>query len=224
MRDESANVKPLCEAFASLISSYDHVGEIIFVDDHSKDSTLEEIRGGAGKLPILRAIVQNNQFGKGAAIKRGFQESECEILVMMDGDQQYTPLDIPLLLEPILLGSADLIVGKGRDYHSSTLRKIFSKSFQLIFSCMFELPISCPNEGLKAILKTKYNELDLVANDFDFDIELLVKAKQRSFRMKEVQVDRRGRSRGKSKVQVFPTAIRFCVRMVKLWFSQRKWL
>lgn len=222
VRDESANVKPLCAAFARLTSAYDHVGEIIFVDDHSKDSTLEEIRASSVRLPILRAL-QSNQPGKGAAIRHGFRESRCEILVMMDGDQQYTPLDIPRLLEPILLGAADLVVGKGGNYHSSTLRKVFSKTYQSIFTRMFRLPISCPNEGLKAILKTKFNQLDLVANDFDFDIELLVRAKQQLFRIKEVEVDRRGRSGGRSKVQVLPTAIRFCVRMVRLWVSQRMW-
>jgi glycosyltransferase involved in cell wall biosynthesis len=222
VRDESANVRPLCEAFATLTSTYAHVGEVIFVDDHSKDSTLEEIKANAANLPIIRAVVQNEQSGKGAAIKSGFRESRCEILVMMDGDQQYTPLDIPQLLDPILAGSADLVVGRGRDHHSSTLRRIFSGSFQLIFACMFRLPVSCPNEGLKAILKAKFSELDVVADGFDFDIELLIKARERSFRITQVRVHRRGRVAGKSKVRVFPTTVRFCARMVRLWFAQRK--
>ncbi|MGA2784294.1 MAG: glycosyltransferase family 2 protein [Candidatus Bathyarchaeia archaeon] len=222
VKDESANVKPLCEAFASLTASYAHVGEVIFVDDHSKDSTLEEIKANAANLPIIRAVTQSEQSGKGAAIKSGFRESRCEILVMMDGDQQYTPLDIPQLLDPILAGSADLVVGRGRDYHSSTLRRIFSGSFQWIFACMFRLPVSCPNEGLKAIVKAKFSELEVVANNFDFDIELLIKARQRSFRIVQVQVHRSGRLAGKSKVRVLPTTVRFCARIVRLWFSQRK--
>ncbi|HMK82227.1 MAG TPA: glycosyltransferase family 2 protein [Candidatus Bathyarchaeia archaeon] len=224
MRDEAANVRPLCEAFANLTATYAHVGEVIFVDDHSKDSTLKEIKANAANLPIIRAVVQNEQSGKGAAIKSGFRESRYEILVMMDGDQSYTPLDIPQLLGPILAGSADLVVGMGRDHHSSTLRRILSASFQLIFACMFRLPVSCPSEGLKAVVKTKFNQLDIVANNFDFDIELLIKARQRSFRITQVQVNRRGRAAGKSKVRVLPTAARFCARMVRLWFTQRRQL
>ena len=77
----------------------------------------------------------------------------------MDGDQQYSPLDIPRLLEPIFTGSADLVVGKGMNHTSSIVRWMFSRSFQTIFGYMFGLPVSNPNEGLKAIVKTKFDEL-----------------------------------------------------------------
>jgi glycosyltransferase involved in cell wall biosynthesis len=222
MRDEYSNVQPICEAFARLMDTDSSVGEVIFVDDHSSDSTLVEINACATRFPFVRALTLDGQQGKGAAIKKGFQESRCDILVMMDGDQQYTPQDIPLMLEPILAGSADLVVGKGNNHHSSTVRHVLSSLYGFAFRCMFGYPISNPNEGFKAIVKEKFDQLQITANGFDFDIELLVRSARQLLRMKEVQVDRSERSIGKSKVHILPTAVRFCERMIELRFSQRK--
>lgn len=224
VRDESSSVEPLCEAFAKLMKADSTVSEVIFVDDHSRDSTLDQIKSCSERFHFVRSVIQNGQRGKGAAIRSGFQKSRCEILVMMDGDQQYSPRDIPSVLEPILAGSADLVVGRGSNHNSSIHRRLFSKLFAMTFACIFGLPLSSPDEGLKAIVKAKFDKLEIIANDFDFDVELLVKAKRRLFRLKEVQVERYERLNGKSKVHVIPTATRICFRMVRLWFSQRQWL
>ena len=222
MRDEYSNVRPICEAFASLMATDSSVGEVIFVDDHSRDSTLDQINECSRHFPFVRALTLDGQQGKGAAIRRGFQESQCDILVMMDGDQQYTPLDIPLMLKPIFAGSADLVIGKGSNHHNSTVRHVSSSLYSFIFRCMFGYPVSNPNEGFKAIVKKKFDKLQMTANGFDFDIELLVKSARQLLRMEEVQVERRERSIGKSKVHILPTAVRFCKRMIELRFSQRK--
>ena len=224
VKDEAENVKPLCSAFAELVQSDRTVGEILFVDDHSRDSTLAEVKTMAQTLPILRAVPLDSQHGKGATIRRGFMEAQFEILVMMDGDQQYTPFDLPKLLAPILNGSVDLVIGKGGDCYSSAFRRFSSRSFRWAFTQMFGFYVDCPNEGLKAILKSKFNELNLTSNNFDFDIELLVKARQRSFRMAEVTITRKERAAGKSKIHIISTTVRFSVKLVRLWFTQRKWL
>lgn len=222
VRDESGNVEPICEAFARLMKMDSSVREVIFVDDHSRDSTLEKIKSCSASFPFVRFLTENEHHGKGAAIRSGFQKSRYEILVMMDGDQQYSPLDIPRLLEPILSGSADLVVGQGTNRHSSIVRWLFSRAFQAIFARMFGIQISTPNEGLKAVLKTKFEELGVTASSFDFDIELLVKAERSQLWIKQVPVERQERCAGKSKVHVIPTAARICSRMARLWFSQRK--
>lgn len=220
VKDECENVGPICDAFARLLIQNSSVREVIFVDDHSRDSTLDKLKSSSTTFPFVRFLTENEHRGKGAAIRDGFQESRSEILVMMDGDQEYSPLDIPQLLEPILSGDADLVVGQGMNPQSSTVRWFFSKAFRTVFVCMFGIQVTNPNEGLKAILKQRFNELDVTANGFDFDIELLIKAKKNQLRIVQVPVGRHGRRTGKSKVPVLPTAARICSRMVRLWVSQ----
>ncbi len=222
VRDECGNVEPICDAFVRLLSEGSSVREVIFVDDHSRDFTLDKLKSCSAKFPFIRFVTENEHRGKGAAIRRGFQEARSEILVMMDGDQEYSPLDIPRLMEPIRLGDADLVVGQGMNPQSSTVRWFFSKAFRTIFVRMFRIQVTNPNEGLKAILKQEFNELGVTASGFDFDIELLVKAKENRLRVVQVPVGRHGRCTGKSKVPVLPTTARILIRMVKLWLSQER--
>lgn len=222
-RNESSNVGPICEAFARLMRIDSTVSEIIFVDDHSVDGTLDQVRLSSATVHLVRSVILKDERGKGAAIRTGFGLARSEIVVMMDGDQQYSPLDIPRLLEPILAGYADLVIGKGVDHTNSIVRRIFSRSYRVIFAHMFGLQFSNPNEGLKAIIKSKFDKLEVIANGFEFDIELLVKAKMNGLRIRETPIERRERVGGKSKVHVLPTTFRFFYRMLMLWLSQRKW-
>jgi len=222
VRDECGNVEPICDAFARVLKDNSSVREVIFVDDHSCDSTLSVIKSCYVKFPFIRFLSQDEDHGKGSAICHGFQESRSEILVMMDGDQEYSPADIPRLIEPILWGDADLVVGRGVNPKTSTVRLLFSKAFQRIFVRIFGMAIANPNEGLKAILSERFNELGVTARGFDFDIDLLVRAKKNQLRIVHVPVERHGRQTGKSKVSVLPTTACILCRMVKLWLSQER--
>ncbi len=224
VRDEFANIGPICEAFQKFMQTNTCVREVIFVDDGSQDGTLDQLKTYSTQFRFVKYLTHSEPSGKGAAIRTGFQKSLGEILILMDGDQQYTPRDIPRLLHPIVSGSADLSVGHGTNGHSSIFRQLFSKTYQGIFVRMFGLQVSCPNEGFKAIVKSKFDELEVTANGFEFDIDLLVKAKRRNHRIAEIAIERLPRSSGKSKVRIIPTAARFFARMAKLWFSQEKLL
>ncbi len=222
VRDEQSSIGPICEAFERLVRTNQSIRELIFIDDGSRDRTLDQIKDYSIRSSSVKYAALEKHMGKGAAIRTGFRSAAGEILVIMDGDQQYSPFEIPGLLEPILSGSADLVVGQGKNIHTSTIRQVFSSVYQALFTRIFKIPISNPNEGLKAVIKTSCDELGLTANGFDFDIELLVKAKKNNLRIVQVPVERHERHTDRSKVHVIPTAIRFCATMAILWFSQEK--
>ena len=86
-----------------------YVDQVIVIDDGSHDNTAEAARA-AGALVINHGANR----GYGEAIKSCFEAAEAnaaEILVILDGDGQHKPDEIPLLLAPILKGEADLIIG-----------------------------------------------------------------------------------------------------------------
>jgi len=84
--------------------------EVIVVDDYSTDSTKELCQR-------LGASVVINEHRKGyiGAIKTGFQTSSHEIIVTLDADGEHDPGDIPRLVEPILMGKADLVLGRRQE-------------------------------------------------------------------------------------------------------------
>src|SRR4030042_6886904 len=86
-----------------------HVSEVVVVDDGSADAT-SQTAIGAGAT-VLR---HSKNKGYGSALATGFQHfrnNGANILVVLDGDGQHDPAEIPILIQPILEGLADIVTG-----------------------------------------------------------------------------------------------------------------
>jgi glycosyltransferase involved in cell wall biosynthesis len=121
-----------------------YVNEVIVVDDGSKDKTAE-----VAKAAGARVISHIKNEGKGAAMKTAAESAECDILVFIDGDAQHNPEEIPLLLEPIIKGNADFVIGsrylvESKVTHNPFMRKTANSfaSFVISFTISIGQPIS----------------------------------------------------------------------------------
>lgn len=84
--------------------------EWIFVDDCSRDGSLEILKGLCAKNGF-RLISQSYNQGKGAAIIRGLKVATGDLIMIHDADFEYNPADIPALLQPLLEEKADVVYG-----------------------------------------------------------------------------------------------------------------
>jgi glycosyltransferase involved in cell wall biosynthesis len=97
--NEEENLPLLFDAIHRVMDPLKHTWELIFVDDGSRDKSLDVLRGIAKKDPRhVRVVVFRRNFGQTAAIAAGIDHSEGEIIILMDADMQNDPADIPMLL------------------------------------------------------------------------------------------------------------------------------
>jgi len=75
--------------------------EVVFVDDGSTDNTCRVIRDLMEQYPFVQYIQFDRNYGKTAALEAGFEKARGEVIVIMDGDRQNDPSDIPSFLEKI---------------------------------------------------------------------------------------------------------------------------
>jgi len=108
--NEEENIEPLIREIHSVLAPLEKQFEIVAVDDGSKDGTFAALSRLYSAEPALKVIRLKRNFGQTAALAAGLAHSQGEIVVLMDGDGQNDPADIPALLKKIDEGN-DLVAG-----------------------------------------------------------------------------------------------------------------
>ncbi len=147
--NEEASINLLHKAIDDVMSGFGCNYEIIFVDDGSKDRTVELGKELVSQHPELRLIEFRKNYGQTPAMAAGIDHARGEILVTMDGDLQNDPVDIPMMVEKLREGY-DIVVG-WRHNRQDTLvkRKIPSMIANKLISWVTKVPIKDNGCSLK---------------------------------------------------------------------------
>ncbi len=121
--NEEENLPFLMEAINAALNPLNRSWEVIFVDDGSRDKSLEVLREFAQKDPVrVRAVSFRRNFGQTAAIAAGIDHAQGEVVILLDADMQNDPADIPMLLAKLDEGY-DLVSGWRKDRKDNRLTR-----------------------------------------------------------------------------------------------------
>jgi len=169
-----------------------------FVDDGSRDRSLEVLKGLLPENPMVRVVVFEKNAGQTAAMDAGLRAARGEILVTLDADLQNDPHDIPLLLAEI--GRFDVVVGYRAIRQDSLVKRITSKVGNGVRNWLTRERIRDTGCSLKAFRREAVARLKLYKGMHRF---LPTLCKMEGFTVTEVKVNHRPRVHGKTKYGVF---------------------
>jgi len=158
--NEEENIVPLTEEILDVYEENHIDGEILLVDDGSTDRSYETCDDLALKYPRARAIHHSRNIGRSHAIKTGFENAGGEVVIIMDGDRQYEPKEIPRFLEKIDEGY-DVVTGYRYQREDVFYRKWESWIYnRFVIRRGFGLDIRDQNSGFKAFKREGALKMD----------------------------------------------------------------
>ena len=177
---------------------------IIVVDGHSTDNTKEIVI----KYPQARFVLDNGR-GKGDGIRVGIREAKNEIIVFIDADGSHDPAEIPDLVKPILEGNSDMVIGSrakgGSDEFKmnieNLIRQVGSNFATTIVNYRWKTDLTDIQNGFRALKTSVARDLNLKANDFDIEEEMVMKALRKKYIISEIKSHEYVRQWGVSKLK-----------------------
>jgi glycosyltransferase involved in cell wall biosynthesis len=176
--------------------------DIFVYDNNSTDSTVKEaLKAGA----IVR---HEKRQGKGNVIRSMFRDIEADVYVMVDGDGTYPADRVQDLINPILNGDAEMVIGsrlhEGSESRFRIINRLGNKLFLFILNTIFNVHITDLLSGYRAFNRHAVKSIPVISRGFEIETELTVKCLERRCRVVEIPVNLSERPEGsRSKIKIF---------------------
>ncbi|NLE64542.1 MAG: glycosyltransferase family 2 protein [Elusimicrobia bacterium] len=218
--NEETTIVAVIEAARSVALPGGMSREILVINDGSSDRTAEVLRVFEGD-PLVRVFHQEKNQGKTAAIKRGIREAVGEILLIQDADLEYSPVQYPQLLAPILSKTAEVVYGSRFLGHIEDMKAVnrWANNFSnMSFNLLFGTQITDINTCFKVFRAEHIQGMEIVSDHFSFETEITAKLVKKGVRILEVPIMYQARSQKQGKKIDWPRAISMYMAIIRFRF------
>ncbi len=177
--------------------------ELVLVNDFSTDGTPAVLKQLEAEYDNVRVFHQPKNMGKGAALREGFKHCTGDLVIVQDADWEYDPAEFPKLIQPILEGRADVVIGSRFIGESHRVlyywHSVGNKVLTLLSNFFTNLNLTDMETCYKVFRREFIQGLDLKSDRFGFEPEVTAKIARRrkgqpALRVFEVPISYSGRT------------------------------
>lgn len=207
--NEEKRIEKTAEALDTYLKENVGSYEIVFSNDGSVDSTFEKAKKLAEKYPCVKSVGYEENKGKGSAVRHGIMAAEGDIILFTDCDLAYGTEVIGKAVEFFESTGADIVTGSrnlnAESYEGYTfIRKIMSKVYFKIIATAAGFKLTDSQCGFKCFKKEAAHDIfsECVIDSFAFDLEALIKAQNKGYKIAEMPVKILHNDNSESKVRM----------------------
>ncbi len=206
----------------------DYILELIFIDDGSTDRTFELLNKAYKNKENVKIIKHEKNMNVGAALRTGFKAASGDIIITIDSDCTYDPIEIPNLLK-LLDKDTDIVTASpyhpdGKVENAPAYRVFLSKAASKIYALITRSKIYTFTSIFRAYRKDVVKNINFKSNDFLAPAEILILAIFKKYRVKEYPTTLHVRKFGVSKIKVLKAIkshLKFIFYILKLKISRK---
>jgi len=191
--------------------------EVIVVENGSTDYTVEVLEELARRYERLRVLIYNEPLGYGGALRVGFAQATGDLIFYTDGDAQYDPREVRLLLSA-MNDDVDIVNGWKIDRHDPLHRIIIGRVYHHMVKFLFGLRLRDVDCDFRLIRREVFDTIDLSSDSGTICLELVKKIQDAGYTFAEVPVHHYHRTYGKSQFFNFPRLWRTGMQLIVLWW------
>ena len=177
--------------------------QVLVIDDGSTDGTADVALAAGAK------VVDGGGRGLGAAVRIGLSEAVAlgaDVVVFCDADGEYDPAELPAIVDPVLRGDADYVVGSrfaGRIDRMHAHRRFGNRVLTRALAFLARTPVTDGQSGYRALSRRAAVEAEII-HDYNYAQVLTLDLLRKGFRYAEVPITYAFRESGDSFVKLLP--------------------
>jgi glycosyltransferase involved in cell wall biosynthesis len=195
--NDEATIASMVNAAVKTIEGLGADGEVIVINDGSTDGSQEVLEDLSDSQPSLRIVVHEHNRGYGGALLSGFAAATKQWVFYTDGDAQYDPTELALLVDAAA-ADVDVVQGYKRRRGDNIARRIVGRVYHRFVRTMFGLKIRDTDCDFRLIRRELLERVELVHSTGVICVEMVRKFQDAGARFVEVPVSHFPRTHGKS--------------------------